>query len=656
MSEYPYLDKLNVDQYLVATTINGQMLVTAGAGTGKTTAIVSRVAYLIDNDIPASKILLLTFTNKAASEMQSRIRTLVGNTANDITACTFHSFCANFLRKHSKLAGLDSNFTVIDSTDATEVVSLMRENFFEQQKAKGDIVYDYKEFPTAKKIYSAISKSINCDIPIEEVINFKSFGHYEFEVTSIIKLYIQYKKERKLVDYDDLLMYTRYILKKHESIRSKIDNDYAYIMVDEYQDTNKIQDSILDLITQDNNNLVVIGDANQAIYGFRGADVDNILTFEKRHPGCASVALGQNYRSSQEILDAVNAVMRYSSEAPINDLTGQFHGARPAILVSEDNHEECLFIIDNIKQLMEDGVKLNDMAVIFRSAKQSFELELLLAKNDIPFEKFGGMKFFEKKIVKNILSYIRAGISHTDEIALYRLLQFYPGIGSATAKKIAAAVREKGLDELGVIYSKTKYGKTLNEILTVIKHIQPLPIKEQLEYIFPYYNKVAEEAINAKRIDDSRKADELVIKDKEIDEALAILDMIGEYTNARQFLEDMMLEIPVNKQSSDRLNLTTIHSAKGLEYDYVMLMDAIQGITPKTKQGDDEDQEELHCLYVAMTRAKKCLQLYVPRYHTSWQGGTEGTLSHFINNYSIIDKFDTNASYTELERLMFTVL
>ncbi len=489
-----FLSHLNKEQYEAATTIDGTLLIIAGAGSGKTMTLVSRIANMIDEGIDPSSILLLTFTNKAAKEMKDRIARNIGPSAADVTASTFHSFCAAFLRKHAKLISIDNNFTIIDGPDATEAMALARDEFIAEQKKKG-IEYT-KDFPTKKVLIAIYSHSINNCVALKDIIVGSDYELYYNEIKAILDKYVLYKHKHSMMDYDDLLLHTNTILETNEAVRCNMGEKYKYVCSDEYQDTNLLQDKILDLICRDHHNLAVVGDENQSIYKFRGAKIENILTFSKRHPGCKTIILNRNYRSSQEILDLSNAIMEYAIEGTPKTLIGQFNGSRPHLVVTEDNNDENNRIIREIKKHHSRGTPLKEMAVIIRSSSQSYGLENLLNRNEIPYNKFGGLKFLEKVIVRDILSFLRIIANEKDEIALYRILQLYPGIGKGYSSKITSAVAVKGLSVLTTLYPKTRFHQYLVELYNALESIKDKNVMEQLGYLLEdYYPKTAERSI-----------------------------------------------------------------------------------------------------------------------------------------------------------------
>ena len=644
-----FLKHLNAEQYEAATTINGPLLIIAGAGSGKTLTLVSRVANMIDEGISPESILLLTFTNKAAKEMKNRIVKHIGETGEKIVASTFHSFCANFLRKHAHLMGVDNNFTIIDNPDAAEVMSIAKTEFIADQKAKG-IVYDAKDFPNKKEICAIYENSINNNERLADVILNNGYSAYYSEIKEIIERYIDYKKKHSFFDYNDLLLYTKRILQQFEHVRVKLGNQYLYVSADEYQDTNIIQDEILELICRDHGNIAVVGDDNQSIYRFRGARIENILSFSKRHPNCKTIVLNQNYRSSQQILDLANNVMNYATEGIPKELRGQFDDEMPKLIVTKDNGEEEWKIFNIINDCYRMGIPYHEMAVIVRNSSQSYGLENILTKNGIPYEKFGGLKFMEKVVVRDVLSFLRVIVNPSDEIAMYRILQLYPGIGKTYSSKITASIAESGLDVLQNLYKTSKFHQYMEELHEVVTNLKKQDLHEQLKYILEdYYVRAIERSIDNAKISDSEKLERKKKAYNDIEDTKVLYEMAKDYKRTSTFLEDLTLDASALKDEDDKLNITTIHSAKGLEYEVVFLMDVIEQITPKCAQDSEEDPEELRCLYVALTRAKRKLYLFAPKSHMHPQFHIfTSALSHFINYDDVLESLDKNVTDREL--------
>ena len=645
----PYLEKLNKEQYKAATSIDGRNFILAGAGSGKTATLVARVAYMIDCGIDPNEILLLTFTNKAAKEMKDRIQAMIGEKAQGITACTFHSFCAIFIRKNAGLIGFSPDYTIIDSPDMMDALGICKQDFLSDMKAKG-MEYDLKDFPTTKCIGMVYEAGVNNCVEYSAVIDVMfDIIKYKEEILDILARFKQYKKERNLLDYNDLLYFTEKLLANDEYLREKTDKHYKYISCDEYQDTNTVQNKILEHMTKDYPNLTVVGDDNQSIYAFRYANINNILDFEKTYPDCKTVVLDTNYRSSQEILDFCNAMMAYAKEGKKKELKGLFHGVKPCLVVKDDAYQEVDYIV---KKILERDCDLEDIAVICRSASQTYLLEQRLNMVGIPFNKFGGLKFMEKAAIKDLLAFLRISVNIKDEIAMFRVLQLYPGIGKTYAQKISGLIATDDMNTAKEKYKKRAFAPYLDELEDTIKKLESLNLKEQLEFLIKdYYKATVERKIRMQNTTDGKKSEEYASLKESLEDAKTLYIMASKYRSTARFLADIVLDATTeNENDEDKLNITTIHSAKGLEYKVVFVMDCIEGITPKCKENDDEDPEELRCMYVACTRAKEELYVLVPKYYN--MRNIRGYISHFVNKIDILKTMRRNVGDSELLRLM----
>lgn len=635
-----FLVNLNKEQYEAATTLDGAVLIVAGAGTGKTHTLVSRVANMLDEGISGSEILLLTFTNKAALEMKERIIEEIGEEAEEVTACTFHSFCANFIRQNGKVLNLKSNFNVLSMSDCKEAMSLAMQEYFD----KHHITQPCKDFPTKGQLLGVYSTSVNNCITIREVIkDNQKLRVYESEIEEIISNYGSYKLQHNVFDYDDLLYLTKFILENCEDIRASMDKQFKYISCDEYQDTNIIQDMILNLLSQDYCNLAVVGDDNQSIYKFRGANIENILTFDKRYKNCKKIVLNQNYRSTQEILDVSNAMMKHAKEGEEKELIGQSKGIKPQLIMVDNPYQEADKIVHFIKQYQLGGLPLKEIAVIARWASQTNNLEIELNKAGIPFKKFGGLKLLEKDCIQDILSFLRVIVNEKDELALYRLLKMYPGIGDKTARKITLEVCQHGLHNITNVSPSAKYYKDLEELYRILTRLMSLPLQKQLEFVIDdYYLKTMLRTIDLSNRNTEAKLEWRNKVISQTEEAKVLISLADNYQSTIQYLMDLSLEAAIPRDGEDFVNVTTIHSAKGLEYKVVFVLDLIEGVTPKTSENTSEDNEELRCLYVALTRAKKNLYMFVPKQYNGVGFNTyQTTLSHFINYDNVMRTIDT---------------
>ena len=640
----PYLAKLNNEQFEAATSINGFNFILAGAGSGKTATLTARTTYMIDHGIPPEEILLLTFTNKAAKEMRDRIILSVGPVAEKITACTFHSFCAIFIRKNAKILGFNPDYTILDSPDMMDALSIAKEEFLEAKRKEGK-EYNLKDFPNIHQIGQVYECAVNnCLTEDESLLLFAEINTYSAEIKEILSRFKRYKKDRNLMDYNDLHYYTEKVLSENEFLRKQMDKTYKYISCDEYQDTNTVQNNILKLLSKDYPNLTVVGDDNQSIYAFRYANIQNILNFDKEYPECKSVVLNTNYRSSQELLNFSNAIMEYATEGKKKILKGTFHGEKPKLIVKNDCYEEADYII---KKIIESPYDLSDIAVICRSANQSYVLEQKLNMRGIPYNKFGGLKFMEKVIIKDILAFLRIFVNTKDEIAMFRVLQLYPGIGKTYARRIAEMLSNGDFEDVKKKYGKRNFHVYIEELQELINEYSPKNLSEQMAYLTKtYYEKIITRKIENSATTDAKKSEEYSSLKEGLMDAETLSNMASNYRSTSRFLNDIILDATTPDETDEKLNITTIHSAKGLEYDMVFILDCVENITPRCPETSPENPEELRCLYVAATRAKKELYIMIPRFYNFRNMQT--SLSHFINKIDILNTMQRNVSNDEL--------
>lgn len=604
--EIDYNNELNPSQYEAVSSTEGAYLVIAGAGTGKTRTLVYRVARLIEMGIDPKSILLLTFTRKAAREMMNRSAILLDNRCSKINGGTFHSFANLTLRKYSKLVGLESGFTILDQGDSEDVINLIR--------AQLNLVKLKKRFPNKRTINKILSLSVNTGKKIEEIIagEYPHFSEHIEKIIEISKIYTSYKKRSQLLDYDDLLIYLRDFLNdkfKSQSLISSI----KYVMVDEYQDTNKLQADIVLGLAKHNNNIMVVGDDSQSIYSFRGANFKNIMNFPKLFPNVKIIMLEENYRSTQEVLNFGNYVIDTAIEKYPKELfTRKTGGDLPVIISASTENMQSRFIVDRILELREENVPLNDIAVLFRSSFSSFDLEIELNKANIPYQKFGGMKFIETAHVKDVLAFLRIAENPKDLVSWYRILLLHEGVGPKKAQDILAKVAS---DEWQIkSYPENILGKSIKDnILNLFLCLHSIHTSSQLpteltEIVLDYYQPL----FKAKYDDHNKRKKDLDI----------FINITENYKSLTTLLTDMALEPPRDsvadiseEQKEDEfITLSTIHSAKGLEWHTVFIIHAVEGFFPSSMAYDKIEslEEERRLMYVAATRAKQNLYITYP--------------------------------------------
>lgn len=659
--EQSYLESLNDEQRDAAVTLQGPVLIIAGAGTGKTHTLTARVMYMLNSGIEGRHILLVTFTNKAAEEMKDRIKKETGAAAEEITACTFHSLCAKFLRTYIiRLqatsiwqALLDSpapeevpkgDFRILSGVEEKDIIDILRKEWLtgvnQKRTKKGLKKITAKDTLSSSELMDLYSRYAN-----EDVVRFKKLGTFlrdEFmsrdtveEAQEILEAYIQYKTKRNMLDYDDLMMFTWVILASCSNIRDRMEEHYSYVMCDEYQDTNTIQDAILDLLTKKNRNLCVVGDDNQSIYRFRGARIENILSFPKRFPECHTVKLIQNYRSTQEILDVSNTMMHHAAEGILKDLIGQTHGEVPDVVCVDDDEDAAKRIVADIEEAHYSGAPYRDFGILERQGRQSAELEALLNRHKIPYQKYGGIKFFELKIVRDLLAYLQVMANPKDELAYLRIAKQYPELGNKRGSEFAEKAVVQSYEELRKQYgSKYVYHRSVRQILDRMEHLKNLPYDDLMPYLYQVYGKQQRELIeNGASLN---KKELLLELEKGLENAAPLLDMAKKFRSCAAFVESIALDQIDTEEADDCVAISTIHSAKGLEYEQVYILNASEYFYSRNGEGSEEDREDLRVLYVALTRAKKLLHIFINRDAPAYCE-TEQALTHHLSHEDVLE-------------------
>ncbi len=621
-----YQQALNLAQYEAASAVNGCFLIIAGAGTGKTRTLVYRVARLVEIGYDPKSILLLTFTRKAAKEMMSRAALLLDSRCSKINGGTFHSFANITLRKYAKAIGINPSFTILDQSDSEDVINLIR--------AKLNLADKKKRFPNKSTINKVVSLSVNTNKTIRDIIQeeYPNFAQHIHDIEKVALQFDDYKKKNNLLDYDDLLVYLKILLFEKKDFAKSLLSDIKFIMVDEYQDTNYIQSEIIQGLAQYNKNVMVVGDDSQSIYSFRGANFKNIIHFPKLFDNVQLIKLEENYRSTQSILDLANYIIKSAVEKyPKNLFTRKTGGDIPAIVSATNDNMQSRFIVDRVLELIEEGVPLSEIAVLFRSSYFSFDLEIELNKANIPFIKFGGMKFIEAAHIKDILAFLRIAENPRDFVSWYRVLLLHEGIGPKKAQQIIDAIANQeiriNVNPEAIVSSKFNDRIfSLFELLHRIFKSNKLPA-EKAEVIFEYY-----EPLFQAKYDDFHKRK----KDLEI-----FMNIAENYKSTESFLTDMALDPPQDsvidvegtEKEKEFVTLSTIHSAKGLEWHSVFIIHALEGFFPSSQsyQKVDSLEEERRLMYVAATRAKQNLYITYPmNIFDRYQGVTLSKPSRFI--------------------------
>lgn len=605
------LTGLNKEQQQAVQHTEGPLLILAGAGSGKTKVLTVRIAHLLAQGVNPYEILAITFTNKAAKEMKSRVEGLVGDVANRIWLSTFHSFCAKFLRfELDNFLGYNSNFTIYDTSDSQAVI----------KAALKALNLDDKYYPVGAMI-GAISDAKN-KLLFASDFRKQARDFYQQKVADVYEYYERELRKNNALDFDDLLLVAVKLLQSNEAVLDKYSKRFRYVMIDEYQDTNHAQYLLAKLLASHWKNIAVVGDADQSIYAWRGADIQNILDFEKDYPNCTSIKLEQNYRSTKIILDAANAVIENNEGRPKKNLwTDKTEGAKIQHFTAQSEHEEAAFIGDTIAKKHDiHGVPYGDMAILYRTNAQSRVLEEALIKRALPYTMVGGTKFYDRKEIKDVLAYLRVLYNPFDDLSLLRIINVPKrSIGATTVAKLQDYARANGtslfmtltqLHLVDTIKGKTK--EKLEEfgilIFTLVAEMEDKTVLDILESILDRTGYLAQLEESTDPQDQARA--------ENIGELLSVAKDFQD-TNPTGTVEDFLEQVAlVNdvdsfEQEESKVTLMTLHAAKGLEFPVVFLGGLEEGLFPhsRTLMNPEEIEEERRLAYVGITRAEK--ELYI---------------------------------------------
>lgn len=605
------LTGLNKEQQQAVQHTEGPLLILAGAGSGKTKVLTVRIAHLLAQGVNPYEILAITFTNKAAKEMKSRVEGLVGDVANRIWLSTFHSFCAKFLRfELDNFLGYNSNFTIYDTSDSQAVI----------KAALKALNLDDKYYPVGAMI-GAISDAKN-KLLFASDFRKQARDFYQEKVADVYEYYERELRKNNALDFDDLLLVAVKLLQSNEAVLDKYSKRFRYVMIDEYQDTNHAQYLLAKLLASHWKNIAVVGDADQSIYAWRGADIQNILDFEKDYPNCTSIKLEQNYRSTKIILDAANAVIENNEGRPKKNLwTDKTEGAKIQHFTAQSEHEEAAFIGDTIAKKHDiHGVPYGDMAILYRTNAQSRVLEEALIKRALPYTMVGGTKFYDRKEIKDVLAYLRVLYNPFDDLSLLRIINVPKrSIGATTVAKLQDYARANGtslfmtltqLHLVDTIKGKTK--EKLEEfgilIFTLVAEMEDKTVLDILESILDRTGYLAQLEESTDPQDQARA--------ENIGELLSVAKDFQD-TNPTGTVEDFLEQVAlVNdvdsfEQEESKVTLMTLHAAKGLEFPIVFLCGLEEGLFPhsRTLMNPEEIEEERRLAYVGITRAEK--ELYI---------------------------------------------
>ena len=589
------LDNLNKEQKEAVTHIDGPMLVLAGAGSGKTKVLTSRIAYLIENGVNPRNILAITFTNKAAKEMKDRVVNLIGSSANYIQISTFHSLGLKMIKENYNILGYDKNFTILDSDDTLTVVKkIIKEMNLNPQ------------FYNAKAIRNKISSAKN------ELMSVSEFSHVEFDkdIVRIFEKYNSILKTNNSVDFDDLLVLPIQLLNNSE-ILDIYQELYKYILIDEYQDTNEAQYKFTKKLASKYKNIFVVGDNDQAIYAFRGANFKNILNFEKDYPNCKTILLEENYRSTKMILNAANSVIKNNKERKDKNLwSNNPEGNKIKYIQADSDKEEGSYISSKIKELNNSSVNYEDIAILYRTNAQSRLIEEEMLKNNIPYRVIGSFYFYNRKEIKDLLCYLRLINNPHDDISLARVINVPKrGIGTKTMDNLNNKSGELGIS----LFDAISDGKELafkNLILKMRDECENLSLTEMVDLVLNESG-MKQELVNEKTLESDirlENLEEFKSITKNYEEEFGVISL-SDFLNEISLVSDMS----EHQESKNKVSLMTVHAVKGLEFEYVFVTGMEEGIFPHYNAINDGSrsaiEEERRLCYVAITRAKKDLWL-----------------------------------------------
>ncbi len=645
-----YAKELNEQQYAAVTATPGPSLVIAGAGSGKTRTLTYRVAWLLEHGVPADRILLLTFTNKAAREMMRRVADLLGSELQSLWGGTFHSIGARLLRRHAELLGYRKDFTIMDREDSNDLIKTCL--------AEAEIDVKATRFPKADVLSDVFSKALNTRRSVAETVaqEYDYFIQLTPQIEDVAKRFATRKRAANVMDFDDLLVLWLRLLKEHGEACDYYQRRFQFILVDEYQDTNKLQSELIDLLGALHKNVMVVGDDSQSIYAWRGANFRNILEFPQRYPGAKTYKIETNYRSTPEILALANAAIAPNIHQFAKQLTpARKSGTKPVLVTCNDGNEQAGFVAQRALELREEGINLNDMAVLYRSHFHALELQLEFTRRNIPFSITSGIRFFEQAHIKDVAAYVKFISNPNDELAFKRIVQMLPGIGGKGAEKLwqcfgnqysagnhptpeptaeaiaaawdpegelgaaepsiteaqpriplapalqkcAAAVPKKSATEwagLVITISQLEAEPVRSSPSELIRHIVEAGYEDYLQDNFANYRQ---------RLEDLDQLASFAIQFKSTEEFLTQLSLL---TN---------IEAEDNQSATkdaEQIKLSTIHQAKGLEFDVVFIIMLCDGLFPSSRSVEmaEGEEEERRLFYVAITRARNELYLSYP--------------------------------------------
>jgi len=615
-----YARELNEQQHAAVTALPGAALVIAGAGSGKTRTLTYRVAYLLEQGIPPDRILLLTFTNKAAREMMRRVADLLGNELSDLWGGTFHSIGVRILRRHADRIGYRQDFTILDREDSSDLLKACI--------AEAEIDVKATRFPKADVVSDIISMGVNTHRTVAEVVgqDYDYFVQLTAQIEDVANRYRRRKQAANVMDFDDLLALWLKLLQHDEEVRERYQRKFQFILVDEYQDTNKLQSDLIDLLGAKHGNVMVVGDDSQSIYSWRGANFRNIMEFPRRYPGARVYKIEVNYRSTPEILAVANAAIATNTNQFTKELTAaKKSGARPVMVTCHDANEQAAFVAQRVLELREEGRSLNEMAVLYRSHFHALELQLEFTRRNIPFSITSGIRFFEQAHIKDVAAYLKLVTNPNDELPFKRIVQMLPGIGGKGAEKLwrefnsefgkrsgdavapvatalqksVAAVPKKAVNawtQFAITISQIESEPVRSKPSEMIRTVVEAGYEDYLQETYANYRN---------RLEDLEQLASFALQFKSTEEFLTQLSLL---TNIEADEERAV------SNDDEQIRLSTIHQAKGLEFDVVFVIMLCDGLFPSARSIEEVEgeEEERRLFYVAITRARDELYLSYP--------------------------------------------
>ena len=622
------LEELNPMQKKAVEKTEGPCLVIAGAGSGKTKVLTYKVAYLIEEkNVKPWNILAITFTNKAANEMKERVTSLVGDKINDIWLGTFHSVCVRILRRFIDRLGFDTSFIIFDTSDQKTMI----------KNCLKDLNIDNKMF-TEKSVLNEISNAKNEMLEPDDYEQLYKEDYRKKVIGNIYHLYQQRLKENNAIDFDDIINFTIKILQNNPDVLQYFSEKFKYILVDEYQDTNKSQFTLVSILASRYGNVTAVGDNDQSIYSFRGADISNILNFEKDFPGTEIIKLEQNYRCTGNILKAANAVIKHNDAKYEKKLwTENEEGNLPCIYCGEDEYQEASYIVQEINHLKrEEYFKNSDFAILYRMNSQSRAIEDILRREDIPYKIIGGLKFYERKEIKDTISYLRLVANQSDNISFQRIInEPKRGIGKTSLEKIDQISKENNISNYQVVKDADKYlpkiYESTRQFVNTIEELKDLELS---------VSEIITKVLKMSGYTDALKNENTVEAQSRIENIEELITVANEFEKEAadksliEFLNSISLSSDTDniEETDDMVTLMTLHSAKGLEYPVIFLVGMEEGIFPgyQSIMNETELEEERRLFYVGITRAKQYLYLTFAKKRTIFGSTSFNPPSRFI--------------------------